>query len=294
MVCFFRMKIRQVAIVLYCFCFYKINEDVLFVSGIKRAEGNLFLVAQRCLRNNAFINNSSVMDNEYVPNGDKFLIEPEELANAENLCEKCLNCKYCIHNRFEENITEVESLDCGLHKKVLPDAATEMIPNCAYAWEPIRFEPLACDHPKDIKPVFRDIAHKHPRVFVPTSYYTIPPETLISILSGLSPDDIVYFGTGASRGKDGSKIIHETVDEYLNNTDPDEKVLCFHVKDISRDVIDLLTNELSSDDLYYVILIPKLELACFGDDTSDCRDGFVVYGPEKILREKIVPRERSS
>lgn len=268
---------------IYCNCYYKVDKEVLFVKGYRKTNGEVKIDVVSCSKKANNDRGNSVMDNDYAQEGESFLLDMSAFANAENLCEKCLKCKYCESHPVECIIPEIEWLDCTLHDKVASVSEKEMIPNCEYSWLPVPFVPKDYEVSFDIKAAIRMIMQKHPSAFVPTQYYTIPPEVFFELLSTMQPNDKVLFGTGGSQRENGSSLPHETLKDYLNDPFPDQSVLCCHVKDLSKDAYDLLTNELSTDDLYYVIVFPSIELACYGDDCSCNVDGFIAYGPEEVL-----------
>ena len=270
---------------IYCGCYYKVNDKILFVSKAEADDNGQVLTAYNCERDQSIERGLSVMDNEYHTVGKPFTMRPNELVDAYNLSSRCLKCKYCRHIPYAGGSAEVETLACALHEKLVPDADNEMIPDCEYGCFPVKFEPEANAPDIDFKACFAELAKRYEKRFIPSEYYTVQPEVFFELISRLKEDDLVYFGTGSSfRTGSPNGYPHETAEEYLNDPEPDSDVICFRAGNITKDVYDLLTNEKSSDKLFYALYIPSLKLACFGDDSSHGYvSGYAAYAPKETL-----------
>lgn len=270
---------------IYCGCYYNVNDKSFFISKTETDDKGQILIVYDCERDKSIDRGHSVLENEYHTVGKPFAMRPNELDNAKNLCSRCLECKYCRHIPNADGSAGVETLACALHEKIVPDADNEMIPDCQYGCFPVKFEPETNAPSIDLKACFWELAEKYEKRFIPSDYYTIQPEVFLELISRLKEDDLVYFGTGSSfRADNPNGYPHETAEEYLNDPEPDSDVICFRACNITKDVYDLLTNEKSTDKLYEAIHIPSLELACFGDDSSQGYiSGYAAYAPEETL-----------
>lgn len=254
-------------------CYYKYGSKVLFVSEPICSNG--MSVVFNCEHDD----NDSEMDYRIV--GEPIQIPRKELCEAKNLCERCFTCRYRVETKW--------LLRCTLHGKVATELYPCILPNCNF-FAPLSSEPKPLASPPgiDFKKLFKDVKLKYKPTYLESLYYVMPPNVFGVLRTFLKEDDIIYFGTGASErlDKSDSFCCHERVNEYLDYAGRERSVLCYHACDVSEELYEKITTDLTDAELIYGLLcIPSIDFACFGDDYSvdyGCGNGYVIFANSEI------------
>lgn len=274
---------------IYANCYYSLNDEIIYVSYYMTKQDELLLQAFRCKR----IDNPASDDpevEEYLPFGDPIPMHPDDLSIAKNLCTNCLSCRYLqIFNPVDYAYVgqKIKTLDCSLHGKHIFDHISEIMPNCEYLC-PIKLFPDSVEEPPiiDLKKCIGEIVTRHEATVLVSEYYSMPPNVFMVLKTFLNADDLVYFGTGDSKCNDCSYGVrgHANLKDYLSYSGEDTSILCYRVGDISEGLYTKLTSDWFGDyPLHYVICIPAIDFACYGDEEiTGYHYGYLFFARQEI------------